>query len=321
MRAAFLRMGGGVCVREVDDPRPPGAGEVGVAMRLAPVNPADLLAADGRYAAGGYTADSPLGAEGIGVVETVGPDITGLEVGTRVLPLDRGNWVERRTIFAERLVHVPEGLTDEQAAVLRINPATAFRLLDRASLSAGDWLVQSGATSMVGRLVVALARQRGVRSICVVRDRDRAAAALARLDPDAILLDDETLLGEVAARTSGAWCRLALDCVAGAGTGRLAQCLAPGGHLTVFGHLSGQPCSIPSPLLTGRGISLDGFSLRPDEGTAARRLLQPLFNRLGTLLADQPALLPAFERYPLDRLDAAMRHAGPGRALIDFALA
>ncbi|MEI9926982.1 MAG: alcohol dehydrogenase catalytic domain-containing protein [Sphingomonas sp.] len=88
-------------------------------MRFAPVNPADLLMIDGRYA---HQPSLPcaLGAEGAGRVVAIGRGVERLAVGDDVIPLLRGNWASHRLLAEDRLVRVPPALSPMQAAMLRI---------------------------------------------------------------------------------------------------------------------------------------------------------------------------------------------------------
>ena len=92
--------------------------------------------------------------------------------------MQRENWVQRRRVGGEDAIPIPAGLDLAQAAMLRINPATALLLLeDHVALAPGDWVIQDVANSAVGRHLIVLAKARGVRTVNVVR-RDDVAAEL-----------------------------------------------------------------------------------------------------------------------------------------------
>lgn len=318
MRAILLREGGGVRLADMPDAPAPGPGEIRIAMRLTPVNPADHLAVEGRHLVDAYGLTVPAGAEGLGVIEDMGPGVVGLAVGDRVLPLDRGNWADRRTVSAERVIRAPDMLTDEQAAVFRINPPTAHWLLDRAKLQSGDWVIQNAAGSMVGRLVTAFGKQRGYRVICVVRSPDKDRDRLMALGAEAVIADDENVADAALAIMDGPKAKLALDFVTGAATGRLARCIGPGGRVTISGHFSKDPCVIPSTLLTGSDIIIDGYSVRRDEADAGRSGLQAIYDTLAPIYRDVPAVLPGLVRYPISAFQEAMDLRGPDRPLLDW---
>lgn len=256
-------------------------------MLAAPVNPADLLVLEGRYphpVANG----SVLGAEGVGCVVDVGPDITDIAPGQLALPLDRGNWASHRLVAADRLIPVSPDipLTHQQLATLRINPATAWRLLDNMALKAGDWIVQSAAGSFVARAVCVFAATRGIGVVNVVRNPAHYPG-LANVIADDPTRSATDFAAQVKHITGHAPVRLALDAVAGETSGRLAACLAHGGLLRVYGHLSGHPCSVPSALLTGGGLRIDGFTLRRAESDAGIAELRQFYDRLLAVMTDK----------------------------------
>jgi NADPH:quinone reductase-like Zn-dependent oxidoreductase len=305
---AVLAPGESVRLTEAAHPGDPGPGELLVAMRLAPVNPADRLIIDGRYAfQPGEVA--VVGAEGVGEVIAFGAGVEGFAAGDRVIPLARGNWSRLRRVSAQAVVAVPDALPLEQAAMLRINPATAWRLLATAALGPGDAVIQNGGRSAVARLVERIAETRDIAVITVSRHADAPAPMLA---------DGPDLAEHALTAAGGRPIRLALDCVAGEATGRLAACVSAGSRVTVFGHLSGEPCRIASTLLTGRGLIVGGFSLRPAEAADSTADLRRLYAALAALLIAHP--LPVAETVPLSRLDEALAaaEAGRGRILLDL---
>lgn len=282
-------------------------------MCFAPVNPADLLAIDGRYA---FTLDDtvPIGAEGVGIVDRIGDVVTDLNPSDRVLPLTRGNWCRYRTVPRADLLRLDVDIELGQAAMLRINPPTAWLLLEALGVVPGDCLVQNAASSAVAAWVRRIAATRQVRVIDVVRRPDPAL-------PGAIL-DGEGLADRVRIAAAGRPVCAALDCVAGAATGRLAECLAPGGRLIVFGHLSGDPVSVRSQLLTGGGLTITGFSLRPTEAAMRETDRAAMFAAIFALHIASPAPLPVRALLPLSQVEDAVafaRTSGQGRVLLDLA--
>ncbi|ASG22236.1 MDR family NADPH-dependent oxidoreductase [Nitrospirillum viridazoti] len=315
MKAAIIAAAGQLPeVRHLPDPGPPGLGQVLVAMLLAPINPADRQVITRSYA---FPMSYPLilGAEGVGRVMALGPGVQGIAEGDRVLPLDRGNWCSHRLMSADRLIVIPSDVPDDQAAMLRINPATAWRLLDQARLGAGDWVIQNGANSAVARWVRLLASQRGVGVVNVAR-----SPPAHRPDAEIWLADGPDLPTEVARALRDRPVPLAFDCVAGPATARLASCVSPDGQVVIFGHLSGEDCVLPSGLLTGRGLIVRGFSLRPAEATEAPATVAALYSRLARLACRPEAHTPVAATYPLDALSTALSTAGCGVGRVLLAL-
>jgi NADPH:quinone reductase-like Zn-dependent oxidoreductase len=280
-------------------------------MLRSPINPADLLAVDGRYAFP-VAQNAPLGAEGVGIVEETGRAAETVKAGDIVLPLTRGNWCRFRIVEESDVIVLPARFDLDQAAMMRINPLTARLLIEETGLKAGDTLVQNAAGSGVARWVRHFAARKGIAVIDVV--------ARANTDLPLSLVDSPELAQEVIAANLGRPVEAALDCVAGETTGRLAACLAAGGKLIVFGHLSGVPLSVPSQLMTGRRLSLVGFSLRPREASLGKNRVKQLFAELVAEASGRLPRMPVRGVFPLSRIDdalAAARASGRGRVLLD----
>ncbi|MEI4507413.1 alcohol dehydrogenase catalytic domain-containing protein [Sphingopyxis sp. CCNWLW253] len=298
---------------ELPDPGDPGPGQVRLRMAHAPVNPADLLSIKGNYA---FALDAalPFGAEGVGIVEAVGAGVSDTRTGQLALPLLRGNWCRVRVMDRQAIMPVPAGIDPVRAARLRINPATASLLLDASGCRSGDIVAQNAAGSSVARWVRYFAAQRGIAVIDIVR----------RPDPDVpgAIIDGPELAGDILRATDGRRVSAALDCVAGSATDRLARAVAPKGRVLIFGHLSGEPVSISSQLLTGGSLSVTGFSLRPAESELDPGAMDRMFETIFAAELGNGPDLTRETRVPLSQAGRAItlaRDGGAGRILLDLA--
>lgn len=301
---------------DVDDPGMPGPGEVRLRMLAAPINPADLLLIAGLY---GERPALPhiAGLEGVARVEAAGAGVTELSEGTLVLPLEPSAWQQYRRVRAEAVVPLPEGIDIEQAAMLKVNPATAELMLrEVVELEAGEWVAQNAANSAVGRFLVQLARLRGLRTLNIVR-RSEASAPLEALGADAVVVDEgdeppSALSERAAALTAGAPIRLGLDAVGGPATGRLAGLLSNDAVLANYGVLSGAECRVSPADLIFRGLTVRGFWVSRWFAEADPAAIATLFERLAGLVAQGELATAVTARYPLEELGRAVVHAGQG---------
>jgi trans-2-enoyl-CoA reductase len=291
----------------------PAADEVVVKMRAAPINPADLNQIEGKYPVRPELPATP-GFEGAGVVVELGAGVKGLTSGALViLPHDVGTWRDAVVVKAEELVVVPEGIEPVQAAMLKINSLTAWRLLhDYVDLQKGDWLIQNAANSAAGRDVIQIAHELGYKTVNVVR-RAELIDELRAEGGDLVLVDGESLREEVKSATGGAAIRLGLNSVGGDSALRLANCLAPGGTLVSFGAMSLQPLKIPTGLLIFKDLRFRGIWINKwyDNATPAERMetFQPLFE-----MAKRGLLKTRVDKaYPLSEVKAAVTHAAQGK--------
>ena len=255
-----------------DLPSPPlGPGQVRVRMRLAPVNPSDVGYIRGRYGKSPSRFPAVPGFEGVGeVIESrglIGRYLRGRRVS--VLAEGQGTWAEEVVVDARRAIPVPSSIPDEQAAAYFINPATAFLLARRVHvLSPGAWLLQTGANSQVGRMVVRLGRHFGFRTVNVVRRPDaaeelRGLGAEACVVHDAAVNTEEELRGSLREVTGGQPIQAAIDCIGGELGSRILRGLGEGGRMVVFGTMSDAPLEVPSRVLMTADRTLSGFWLGP----------------------------------------------------------
>ena len=297
---------------EVPEPEPPREGEAIVSVEATPINPSDLLVLSGLYGALPRLPTIP-GKEGVGRVLEVGPNGTGLERGARVLlPLGCGAWRERLKVRVEDLIPAPEGVGAAKLAMATLNPLCAASLLDAiVKLEPGDWIVQNAAGSALGRWIIELAKQRGVKTVNVVR-RASDIDALRALGANVVLVDGAELGKRIMAATRGAQIRLGLDAVAGAATTRLASCLGRGATIVSFGMLSGEPGHIATNDLMFRDIKLRGFWLASHLATMPKEAPREIVTRLMELVANGTVDIPVEATYPLDNIKDAVAHAERG---------
>lgn len=297
-------------LRVVEQPWPvPAADEAVVQMRAAPLNPADVNAIEGTYPVRPVLPATP-GMEGAGIVVELGQAVRHLRLGDLViLPHNFGTWCEACAVKAEQLVVAPAEIEPVQAATLKINPITAWRMLhDFVSLDRGDWFIQNAANSAAGRAALQIGRELGYRSVNVVR-RPELIDELKAEGADVVLLDGEQLREEVAEQTERAPIRLALNAVGGASALRIAKTLAADATIVTYGAMSLQPLTIPNGMLIFKNLNFTGFWVNKwyEQATAEERTrtFESLFE-----MARRGLLRAKVEKtYSLGEATEAVRHA------------
>src|SRR5256886_4522691 len=306
----------------------PAVDEAIVEMRAAPINPADINAIEGKYP-GRREVPAVPGFEGAGVVVEVGANVKTIANGALViLPHYVGTWREALAVKASELVAVPPEIEPVQAAMLKINPMTAWRLLhDYVDLARGDWIIQNAANSAAGRAVIQIARELGFKTVNVVR-RAELIDELRGEGGDVVLVDSEspsrtgTLRDEVKTATDAAPIRLGLNSVGGDSALRVANCLAFGGTLVSFGAMSLQPLKIPTGLLIFKDLRFRGIWINRwyDDASHAQRMaaFNPLFE-----MAKRELLKTKVEKaYAIDEAKAAvtqaMENKRSGKIIFEF---
>lgn len=289
-------------------PRPE-ADEAVVQMEAAPLNPADFNAIEGKYPVRPELPATP-GMEGAGVVVELGRAVKGLALGDRViLPHNFGTWREACAVAADRLLVAPPEIDPMQAAMLKVNPLTAWRMLhDFVPLQRRDWFIQNAANSAAGQAAIQIARELGYKSINIVR-RPEVEEELRELGADVVVLEGENLREEVAEKTGGAPIRLALNAVGGDAALRMVRALASEATIVTYGAMSRQPLTIPNGMLIFKNLRFTGFWVNKwyEHASPAERAqaFAPLFEmaKSGRLQTRVEAV------YSLGEADAAVRHA------------
>jgi len=153
-----------------------------------------------------------------------------------------------------------------------VNPCTAYRMLkDFEEMREGDWWVQNGANSGVGRAAIQLGKSWGLKSINIIRDRPDAEATeamkkeLLELGATKVVTESE-LMGQGFSDQVKEWTnggrenvKIGLNCVGGKPTSAMVKLLSYGGHLVTYGGMSKQPLMLPTGLLIFKDLKFSGF--------------------------------------------------------------
>lgn len=291
----------------------PAEGEIRIRMERASVNPADLNVIEGTY---GIKPPLPCvpGNEGAGLVEALGSGVEGLAVGDRVVVPGLGTWASHLNVSAARCTRVDSTVDPAFAAMLTVNPPTAWGMLHRfTALQPGEWVVQNAATSAVGRCVIQIARALGWKTLNLVR-RPEAAAELLALGADAVEVEDPSLPKRVASITAGAPIRLGFNAVGGDSAATVAKCLGSGAHLVTYGAMSRQPLKLPNGLLIFNDLTCHGFWMSRVYQQMGAEEKAAMFARLVELHQAGKLSIPVDAVFSLARwAEALERAAAPGR--------
>jgi NADPH:quinone reductase-like Zn-dependent oxidoreductase len=302
---------------DIPEPDAPIPNQVLIGVEFSPINPNDLMVAQGIYAVR-PPLPAVIGNEGVGRVLAVGSGVESVKVGDRVLaPLGSFTWRERVVIPAGGLFALPPDADPQQLAMLGINPPTAALLLSEyVDLKPGEWVVQNAANSGVGRWVIAFAKTRGLKTVNIVRRRE-LVAELEAIGGDVVVVDSPDTAERIKATVGKAELRLALDGVSGPATGVLAATLSPRGTLVSFAAMSQGPMSIDPLDIIFKPLTMRGFWLGHPEVAAK---IAPAVVQAATIIASGRAHIPIAGTYPLSAIKDAVAHAQRGgKVLLDVA--
>ena len=301
---------------EIAEPDLPKSGQILIRVEYAPINDNDLLLARGLYTIH-PNVPSIVGNEGAGKVLAVGDGVKAVKIGDRVVvPYGVFSWAEKVLAPAEKAIVLPDEIDPQQAAMLSINPVAAALLLeDFVSLKAGDWIVQNAANSGVGRSVIAFAKQKGIRTINIVR-RPELIQDLKQIGADVVPLAGPNAAAEMNRATGGALVRLALDGVGAQATGTLLDIVGWEAKIVCYAFPTREPIKFNPFGMVAKRASIHPFFMHYPDNLPK---IPEKIRSAAELVANHQLRLPIAAIYPVRRFSEALHHAlGGGKVLLDF---
>jgi NADPH2:quinone reductase len=306
-RAIRIHEHGGPDVLSWDevDPGTPGAGQALIRQTAVGLNFIDVYHRTGLYPVPAMPA--VIGNEGAGVVEAVGDGVSVVAVGDRVAySMSLGGYAEQRVVDAARLVRLPEGITDRQAAAMMLKGCTAQYLLRRIyPVKAGDTILLHAAAGGVGLIACQWAKHLGATVIGTVGSDEKAELARAHGCDHPIVYTRENVVERVKAITDGGGVPVVFDSVGRDTFTTSLDCLQPRGLMVSYGNASGAVEPFSPGVLAAKG-SL--FLTRPTLASyiATRAELDTTTTELFDVVRSGAVKVEVSQMYPLK--DAAQAH-------------
>ena len=297
---------GGPEVLQVDDVPvgDPGPGQVRIRHTAIGVNFVDTYQRSGLYP---MQTPAIAGNEGAGVVEAVGKGVKELKVGDRVaytgLP---GSYCEARVVPADRMVKLPKGISDEQAASMMLKGLTVHYLIHSTyKVKKGDTVLWHAAAGGVGSIATQWLKKLGVNTIGTVGSEEKAQLARAHGCKYVINYSTENFVEKVKEITKGKKVPVVYDSVGKSTWEGSLESLQPRGLIVSFGNASGPVPPVNLGILSSKG-SL--YVTRPTLATyiAARADLVKRSNDLFSVVKSGKVKIETTARYKL--ADAAQAH-------------
>ena len=289
----------------------PDEGEVRVAMRAAGVNYPDLLVMTGAYQHKPPLPFTP-GKELAGEVEAVGPGVTRLAVGDRVMvQVEYGAFAEQVIATEGQCFKIPDGMSFVDAAAMGLVYQTGwFALFDRARMTEGDVVLVLGATGGVGLATIQIAKAMGAGSVLAgVSTMSKAQAARDAGADHIIDLSGEnlrdSLRDQVMAVTDGYGADICIDPLGGDPFDAAMRALAWCGRMVVVGFAAGRIPVIKANYLLVKNIEVSGLQWSDYRDRTPERMIDAQAE-IFRLYADGKLTPHVMDRIPLARVADAM---------------
>jgi len=281
-----------------DVPEPvPGPTDLLLAVRCAALNRADIMQRQGNYPPP-PGAPATLGLECAGVVAAVGAEVEGWRIGERAMALlPGGGYAAKAVVHYGSAMHVPDALSDEEAAAIPEVYLTAFlNLFMLAQVKSGEAVLIHGGGSGVGTASIQLLGEAGARSI-VTAGSDAKCEQCLKFGADvAINYNSGPFPPKVKAATNNRGADIIFDSIGAAYLGPNLEALAPGGRLVLIGLMKGAKAEIDLSVVLRRQLHIFGSTLRPRPAAEKAQIVEAFLKRFG------PALEAGRLRPPIDKV-------------------
>ena len=290
----------------------PGPGEVRLKVEAIGLNRAECMFRMGQYL---ETPQFPsrLGYEAAGVIDAVGPHVTGLRVGDRVstipsFPIGQyGVYGESAIVPSYAAAHYPDRLSAVEGAAIWMQYMTVFgALVEYRTVTPDDSVLITAASSSVGLAAIQIVKAAGGVAIATTRRADKKDFLLQAGADHVIVTDQEDVVEQGKALTSGRGVDVVFDPVAGPLLEQLAAVAAPGGMIFEYGALSTKPTPYPLFPVLAKGLTIRGYTLfeimkNPESLTRGKEYI---YQGL-----ESGALQPIIDRtFPLEEIVEAHRY-------------
>ena len=258
----FDRVGGPEVLTLTDVPKPQvRSGGVLIKNHVIGVNFADTRFRQGQYAVPTKPPDTP-GMEAAGVIEAVGEGVTNLRPGMRVAAFTSKAYAEYCLSPAFMVVPLPDAVSFNDGATFLIQVLTAYHLLHTVdSTGPGRTVLVHSAAGGVGLAALQLAKAAGARVFGTVSSDDKIELAKSAGADAIINYSRDKFADEVLRLTDGRGVDLILDAVGKPTFEEGLRCLAPFGHLALYGRSGGAPDPLNVATLSPKSLKVSGFSL------------------------------------------------------------
>ncbi len=245
----------------------PGKGEVRIKVEALGLNRAEVMFRRGQYL---ETPSFPsrLGYEASGTVDAVGLDTNGIQVGDRVSTIPAfsigqyGVYGESAIVPAYAVAHYPDNLSCIEGASIWMQYMTVYgAFIEFGKLNAKDTVLITAASSSVGLAAIQIAKAVGATAIAVTRGSTKKSFLLKAGADHVIATEEEDLVAQVNALTSGKGCRLVFDPIAGPILEKLAEGTAQEGIIFEYGALSPDPTPFPLFTSLAKALTVRGYTL------------------------------------------------------------
>jgi NADPH:quinone reductase-like Zn-dependent oxidoreductase len=281
--------------------------EVRVKIKASPINPADFMFIERVYRVKPVFPQI-AGFEGVGTITDNNGD-KDFPVGSLVAFRSKNIWAEFANIPKDKIVLLPQGFSITKAAQLSLNPLTAWALLEECKAKENEWIILSAGNSAVSKLIIQFAKNKGIRTISVVRNDDSneellslGANLILRSDNDNIEEQIETFVKN--GRISGF-----LDAVGGDLTSKIIKIISPDSYIIHYGLYGDQSTEYYNSDIIFKNLTIKGFGIDAWINSKTKTEMKQIWINIIQEIVNRGFKMKVSGKYPLENYKEAIKES------------
>jgi NADPH:quinone reductase-like Zn-dependent oxidoreductase len=278
--------------------------EVRVKVYASPINPADFMFIEKQYR---VKPEFPqiAGFEGVGIITNNGGD-ENFPLHSIVAFRDKNIWAEYANIPKDKIILLPKTFSIEKAAQLSLNPLTAWALLEESSASMNEWIVLSAASSAVCKLIIQFAKNKGIKTIAIVRDFEQKEALLSLGANMVLLSDNDTIEKQILELRKTERIASFLDAVGGNLASTIIKTISPYGKIIQYGLYSDQNVSYHNSDVIFKNLTIKGFGIDDWLSSKSKTELKEIWTNIIQEVMNPDFKMEVSGKYPLKEYKQAI---------------
>ncbi len=235
------------------------ANEVRVKVKASPINPADFMFIERVYRV------EPIfpqiaGFEGVGTITDNNGDAD-FPVNSLVAFRHKNIWAEFANIPKDKIILLPHDLPIEKAAQLSLNPLTAWALLEESKAKENEWIILTAGNSALSKLIIQFARDKGIKTIPIVRNDDSKEELLSLGASLVLKSDSERIEEQIGKLAKAERISCFLDAVGGDITSKIIKMISANSNIIHYGLYGDQNTEYHNSYIIFKNLTIKGFGI------------------------------------------------------------
>jgi NADPH2:quinone reductase len=280
-------------------------GEVLVKVMARPINPSDYMFIQDQYR---IRPNLPqiAGLEGSGIIVNLDEAISDFKAGDHVAFRSTGTWAEYVTVKEKELISIKPDIPFEISCQIALNPVTAYALFVLTECKTDAFLLISAASSALSRIIIQIAKEEGVKVICLVRDVERRNELLQLGAFEVLSENDQDIKLKIMAITDNVGVDAFLDAVGGTVLSNCVKVMKQFGKIILYGRYATGFAELFNEDAIYKNLTITGFGIGQWLAGKSKKDRELIFEEITNKVAAKKLSLPQTHSYKMEAVAEAL---------------